>query len=80
MSSECHNCATASKEVHGGFDFSCIGCRARHLSKSFGFGESRRTGKLLNGYRHALAANGLTHEQVKAAHASDAINRIYPAA
>lgn len=76
MSIECHNCTAASKEVHGGFDLSCIGCRARNVARSYGFFESRRTGKLLSGYRQALAADGLTHDRVKAAHAADAINRI----
>jgi hypothetical protein len=73
--STCPECAAAAAGPHGTFNFACAGCRARHLSRSVAFSESMRTKRQTVGYRHALAADGVTHDHVKAAWEADAINR-----
>lgn len=73
--SDCTLCETAKVRVTCIFDEACPGCKAREVSRSPWFAGSMRAGRLTGTYRRHLELTGLTHEQVKAAHAADAINR-----
>lgn len=68
---DCANCATARTKVWAGFRVGCTGCEARALSRTPAFFESRKTRRLSAVYVAALETMGLTHDQVKAAHAAD---------
>jgi hypothetical protein len=71
MSGPCPDCEASSQWLHHGFSASCAGCQARMLSRSPDFSQSRRNGSQTSRYVAALAAAGLTHDQVKAAAAAD---------
>lgn len=70
----CPECQTASAQPHHGFAMGCAGCCARAAARSPHFFRVRQAGMQDRQYRALLEQFGLTHDQVKAAHASDAIN------
>lgn len=67
----CDDCAAATTQIWGGFRAGCMGCCARALSRCPDFARVRANGRLDRAYGNALQQFGLTHEQVKAAHAAD---------
>jgi hypothetical protein len=71
----CLNCSAATERPHWKFTMGCNGCCARAAARSPQFFESRKTGQLSRGYRALLEQFGLTHDQVKAAHAADACSK-----
>lgn len=70
----CEDCATAAVTQHHGFTAGCAGCCARAASRSPHFDRVRKLGRLDSGYRMLLDEFRLTHDQVKAASAADAID------
>lgn len=75
MSDTCPECQRAKSEPWALFRSGCAGCRARMLSRSPQFVESRRTGKLTPAYRSLLAVALVSHDDVKAAAAEDAMGK-----
>ncbi len=71
----CADCETASQQLWHGFMAQCPGCQARALSRGPEFAESAARRRQSSEYVAQLKRLGLTHEQVKAAHAADAINK-----
>jgi hypothetical protein len=71
----CPACLAAQHELSHLFLANCQGCDARALSRSRPFAESRKAQALTDEYRDALGKLEITHEQVKAAHDTDFINR-----
>jgi hypothetical protein len=71
----CPACLAAQRELSHLFFAACPGCDARALARSRPFAESRKAQALTDEYRDALGKLEITHDQVKAAHASDFINR-----
>lgn len=64
----CPDCQAADADpMHAGHRADCKGCRARMLAHSPMFFECARVGRLSQAYRDALALDGLTHQEVKAA-------------
>lgn len=72
---ECEQCAKSEVQLWCLFDDSCMGCRARMLSRGPFHFEARRRDRQTRDYRRALEINGITHEQVKAALAKDYMGR-----
>jgi predicted nucleic acid-binding Zn-ribbon protein len=71
----CLNCSTAAERPHWEFMSGCMGCCARAAARSPQFHESRKAGQQTRGYRMLLEQFQLSHDDVKAAHAADAVNR-----
>lgn len=67
----CEQDEAAKKRAHWYFTAHCRGCCARAAARSPHFHEARRRGSQTSGYRMLLEQFGLTHEEVKAAHAAD---------
>lgn len=67
----CRHCAEAKAGPCWYFTAHCRGCCARAAARSPHFHEARRRGSQTSGYRMLLEQFGLTHEEVKAAHAAD---------
>ena len=66
----CQDCAAAERDPHhAGYRADCRGCQARSMAQSPVFFDCARSGRLSKAYRDALAATGLTHDEVKAASA-----------
>lgn len=64
----CPDCQAAESDPrHAGYRADCRGCQARSMAHSPLFFEAARSGRQFGEYRVALAALGLTHEEVKAA-------------
>jgi hypothetical protein len=74
-SSTCDDCAAAALRPHHIFMATCAGCRARSVARSQPFYLARRAGRQEPDYIALRESLGLTHEQVKAAYAADAINQ-----
>ena len=70
----CPACLEAAQRVSHSFN-DCAGCRARAVARDPRFHEARKAGKLTPLYRRMLEQAQLTHDQVKAAHAADAMSR-----
>lgn len=68
----CVDCTTASKRPWHVFSSGCNGCEARGLARSPQYSESKRLGRLTGPYQDLLRRLDLTHEQVRAAEATDA--------
>jgi hypothetical protein len=73
---ECPDCAAAAKVLHHGFRANCRGCCARAAARSPQFFKVRQAGMQDRGYRALLDRFGLTHAEVKAAHAADVAGRV----
>lgn len=71
----CPNCSTATERPHWEFNAGCRGCCARAASRSPQFHDSRKAGQQTRGYRALLEQFGLTHDEVRAAHQADAMNK-----
>ena len=69
----CADCQTAQARPWHGFTSTCQSCKARMLSRSPEFVESRRQNKQVNGYRAALRQCGVTHADVLAAAQTDRV-------
>ena len=67
----CPDCTKSATEVWHGFHASCKGCAARAAARSPQFRNARFSGKQFRGYLALLDQYGVTHEEVKAAHAAD---------
>ncbi|MBE7420640.1 MAG: hypothetical protein HS128_23335 [Ideonella sp.] len=63
----------AAAQLHHGFRAGCAGCAARSAARSQHFFAARRAGSQSWEYRELLRLLGVSHEQVKAAYASDAM-------
>lgn len=69
----CPACTEAERSPHWGeFIAGCRGCCARAASRSPQFHDSRKAGTQTRGYRALLEQFGLTHDEVRQAHAADA--------
>jgi hypothetical protein len=86
MSSDaCPACATATERPHWEFRADCRGCCARSIARSPQFFAARKVGGAagpeVRAYRALLEQVGglvkpaLTHDDVRAAYAADALNR-----
>lgn len=75
MSAACQECAAAARGPRHIFVASCAGCRARSVARSQPFFQARRAGRQESDYIALRESLGLTHEQVKAAYAADAMNQ-----
>jgi hypothetical protein len=71
----CPACLAAQRELSHLFFAACPGCAARSVARGPNFAEARKTGRQDWKYRDELRLLKVTHDQVKAAHASDFINR-----
>lgn len=71
----CPDCARARSEVWALFNAGCDGCRARMVARSPAFDEARRSGKLTPAYRSLRAVALVSHDEVKAAAAWDAMGK-----
>lgn len=67
----CLDCDLAAKRRHHGFRANCRGCAARSLVRSPHFRRVQQAGVQDRQYRAALQQMGVTHEEVRAAHAAD---------
>lgn len=67
----CQECAAAATKLHHGFASGCQGCAARAASRSQHYLRVRQAGRLDRQYQAMLEQFGLTHDEVKAAHAAD---------
>jgi hypothetical protein len=69
----CSACTKAATTPEWGeFTADCRGCCARAAARSPQFFESRKNGTQTRAYRALLEQFGLTHDEVRAAHAADA--------
>lgn len=69
----CPACTQAAAVPHWGeFVADCRGCCARAAARSPQFFAARQTGTQTRAYRALLEQFGLTHDEVRAAHAADA--------
>jgi hypothetical protein len=65
--SACKDCAAAEANPHHPiYRADCHGCKVRAMANSPLFFEAARSGRQFAAYRQALAASGITHEEVKA--------------
>jgi hypothetical protein len=71
----CPACDAAHKHVSHLFHANCHGCAARAVARGRNFRKAQKDGIQDRWYRRELEQMGVTHDQVKAAHASDFINR-----
>ena len=71
--SGCPDCAAAATEPHHGFRSGCKGCQARSFARSMLYWQASMSGKQFAAYREQLGRLGLTHADVKAAAAADAL-------
>jgi hypothetical protein len=69
----CVDCTQAAERPWHIFSSGCNGCEARGLARSPQYAESKRLGRLTGPYRDLLARLSLTHDQVRAAEATDAV-------
>lgn len=70
----CLDCETAAaKPWHGFAD--CPGCKARGVSRLKVFTDAMAQGQQTRQYRALLEQAGVTHAEVKAARAKDALRR-----
>ena len=69
----CADCAKAAQVEHWGCTEGCSGCAARSLARIF-----LRRGERGQRYKRALAQFALTDDQVRQAHAADAMTREQP--
>lgn len=69
----CPDCQAAAERVHHGFCANCTGCKARSVVRGPCFDRVRKAGKLDRQYLALLVQMGLSHEEVKAAAATDAM-------
>ncbi len=70
----CIDCVQSSERLWHGFKASCKGCQARAIARGPQFFEARRTGRQTASYQALLGQFALTHAEVKAAHAADALS------
>lgn len=73
--SECKDCLKAAVVEWHGFSAGCQGCAARAVSRGPNYRASRTAGSLTPRYREELALLGVTHDEVKAARAADALGK-----
>jgi len=69
----CVDCKRAAEGPWHVFSSGCNGCEARGLARSPQYADSKRLGRLTGSYQNLLARLQLTHEQVRAAEAADAV-------
>lgn len=69
----CLNCVRSAAELWHGFTNGCLGCAARSVARGPNYREAMASGRQTSKYRAELELLGVTHEQVKAAAAADAL-------
>jgi hypothetical protein len=69
----CHDCQAALVGPSHGFTASCKGCAARAISRGPNYRAALDSGRQGAMYRDELHKLGVTHEDVKAAAAADAM-------
>jgi hypothetical protein len=74
----CPDCIKSATELWHGFRANCEGCAARGVGRGPNFRRVRDAGRLDRKYRSELDLVGVTHDQVKAAHAADFAERATP--
>lgn len=72
---KCLDCSTAAERAWHGFAAGCKGCAARAVARGHNFARVRKAGQLDRTYRAELDALDVTHDEVKAAHAADALGK-----
>lgn len=66
----CIDCTASERDPkHAIYRADCHGCKARSMAQSPVFFDCARSGRLTKEYRDALAATGLTHDEVEKASA-----------
>lgn len=70
----CEECARAAAGPWHAFLAHCQGCRARMVARGPQFAAAAAAGRQTRDYREALAGAGVTHAQVQAAAAADALS------
>jgi hypothetical protein len=73
MSQACRECIAAAVRPWHGFASDCKGCAARAIARGPNYRQAQAGGRQDWKYRAELEALGVTHEQVKAAAAADAL-------
>lgn len=76
---ECFDCISAATSEWHGFVDGCKGCAARAASRSWATWEARGAGRQSSLYLSLLETHGVTHDQVKAAAAADALGKQHAA-
>lgn len=71
----CPACEESAREVSHLFHAGCQGCKARAAARGPHFRRCRDAGRLDRQYRELLQSFGLTHDEVRAAHAADFLER-----
>jgi hypothetical protein len=78
---ECFDCMAAAAGAHHGFRSGCRGCEARGVARGPFFFDAKRAergtaegDRMREDYRRILERIGVSHDQVKAAHAADALH------
>lgn len=71
----CKDCLSAAVRRHHGFAMGCRGCCARAAARSHHFHRVKQAGRLDSEYRRLLDHFKLTHDEVKAAQAADAMSK-----
>jgi len=71
----CDACEEAAREPSHTFVHGCSGCKARAAARSQHFRRVQKTGMQDRHYREFLRQAEVTHDQVKAAAAGDALGK-----
>lgn len=73
---DCQQCEAAAKAEWHGFRSGCLGCAARAVARGPNYRESLAAGTQTRKYRSELDLLKVTHDQVRAAHAADALTKV----
>lgn len=71
----CPDCIRSAAEARHGFTNGCLGCAARSVARGPNYREAMASGRHTWKYRDELRLVGVTHDQVKAAAAADALGK-----
>lgn len=71
----CPDCTRSAAEPWHGFLHGCQGCAARAVSRGPNYREALTSGRQTWKYREELQLVGVTHDEVRAAAAADALGK-----
>ena len=72
---DCQDCTRSAAELWHGFRRDCSGCMARAVARSQQFSTAWHAGQQTRAYRTLCDQAGVTHDEVKAAHAVDVLTK-----
>lgn len=72
----CKDCSTATERIWHGFGAFCRGCWARGISRGPDYHRVKSAGRLDKPYLDLLQRTSVTHQEVKAAAETDAMQHI----